>query len=162
MTKKLKVNTSSLILPTISNSEILEGLAELVEVGFAQGLDDGLIQDIPFFGTLLKLGNTGANIRNSLLTRKLKKFLDAFEKVTPEDKAKFKKRMEQNPDFARKTGERLILLLEQLDDFDKPEIVGKIFKAFLEDKIDEPTFFRLGNAIMQAYIDDLKELLNIR
>jgi hypothetical protein len=44
------------------------------------------------------------------------------------------------------------------EDFDKTELLGKVFAARVRGEIDEATFFRLATAISNASITDLRTL----
>ena len=78
--------------------------------------------------------------------------------IPEEEKKKFLKKLDANPKFRRKVGETLVLLLDRLDDMEKPELVGKLFKAYMLGRIEFPAFQRLAAAVERAYLPDLFEL----
>lgn len=50
---------------------------------------------------------------------------------------------------------RLFKVLDRIDDHEKATIVGKLFKALLQDKIDRDDFKELSSKVEKSYIDDL-------
>jgi hypothetical protein len=54
--------------------------------------------------------------------------------------------------------EAIVLILDKLDDLEKPEMVAKAFAAFVRSKIPYECFRRLSSAIDIGFIEDLKVL----
>jgi hypothetical protein len=65
----------------------------------------------------------------------------------------------KSPDEAKKVGETLFLVIERFVDQDKPELLAKVFVAYLDEVISGIEFRRLAQAIDAAFPDDLKELI---
>jgi hypothetical protein len=60
---------------------------------------------------------------------------------------------------AKKLGETLVLILDRLDDMEKPQMIAQVFAAFIRGKISFEVFRRLASAIDMGTIDDLKEFV---
>ncbi len=67
--------------------------------------------------------------------------------------------MQKSPEDANKVGETLFLVLDRFIDLDKPEILAKVFIAFIDDQITATDLQRLAQAIDIAFSGDLKALL---
>jgi hypothetical protein len=63
---------------------------------------------------------------------------------------------------ATKLGETLVLLLDRLDDMEKPHMVAQVFAAFVRGKITFEVFRRLAAAIDLGSLEDLKEFAKVR
>jgi hypothetical protein len=60
---------------------------------------------------------------------------------------------------AKKTGETLLLVIERLNDMQKPTWLAKVFAAYLAGEVRASDLRRLAAAIDTAFGDDLIELI---
>lgn len=121
-------------------------------------LKEGVLKDIPIFGTLYKIAKAGSNVRDILFARKLAKFLYQLGDIPQETRCRFVKSIRDKSDQCQKVGEGVILLLERSDDMEKPKIIGKLFSNFVLSRIDLETFFRLAQIVDRSHLPDLKLL----
>ncbi len=142
-------------------SESLDLVAQLGNLGLSELADTELAEKIPWLGILVKVCKVGLGVRDALFAKKLVQFMNPLSSVTNEQRREFSERMERDPDLRRRVGETLILLLDRLDDMDKPELLGRAYRALLAGAIDFETFRRLGAAIDQCFTEDLRELLHV-
>lgn len=99
------------------NGELeLEVAADIIET----------FKDVPYVGSLLKLGKVFVNIKDWLFTRKLAKFLKESEDVDEETKNQFYASLSQE-DYKR-ISTYLIHLLSTAEEEDKAMIMGSIYK----------------------------------
>jgi hypothetical protein len=133
---------------------------EFAEVGLDQLLDEGFIKDLPVVGIIAKIFKTGLDIRERIFLAKVAKFLFRLGEIPEKDRNSFEQKVSNDPHFKKKVGQTLVLVLERLDDLEKPDIIGKCFGCYLSGQITLPQFRRLSSAIDLAFIDDLKELLD--
>lgn len=147
------------IMLAITSSEIPDALVDIAEIGVDEFLDEGIIKDIPVVGTIYKLAKAGISIKDRFFIRKVGRFLVALHEINTGDKQAFQDGIKNDPEMAKKVGENLIIILDRLDDLDKPSILAKLFNAYIEKKIDFSTFRRLASAVERAYIDDLKDII---
>jgi len=156
-----KEEIGSSLLSTIIDNKAMELIADLGEVAIDDLLKDGTLKDIPILGDLLKLYNLGVGVRDYLFLQKLMKFLYHLKEVPDADKEQFINKVKGDKKFKKLTGENLILILERLDDLNKPELVGKAFCAYVEGKITYDEFILLSTAIDRTRISDIKALEKI-
>ena len=110
---------------------------------------------VPF----IKLSGDVAKLGLSLPDRILRYKIDLFLKgVPPKTWQSFIERIRVEPDLRQKTGEHLLLTLNQMDDIEKAEVLAKIFCAYAEEKISRETFKRLASSINAAFFEDLKQV----
>jgi len=131
---------------------------DLVEVALDHILEDGVIKDIPIVRMIAGLGKAVASIRDRALVKKLAKFLASLKSVSEEVRGRFKARMNEDDKFKRKVGEKLLLIIERLDDMGKPTLIALAFQAYMEESIDFETFQRIACAIDKSFYEDLMSL----
>jgi hypothetical protein len=148
------------MIKTLSSSEIPHITQDMVEVGLDAILQNGILRDIPVISTITGIAKTVISVRDKLLIRKIASFLFELQNVTDKERGKFINDMNSEPNYQRKVGENLLMLLERLDDLDKPILIAKIFRAYLRSDIDYRQFLRFSSVVDQMLIYDLQDLLN--
>ena len=89
------------------------------------------------------------------LVKKLVRFLSSLSSVSSKTRDEFKSRMDADNTFRSRIGEKLLLVLDRLDDMGKPELVARAFQAYMEGQIDYDMFQRLVLAIDKSFYSDL-------
>jgi len=147
------------IVDATAEENIADVAAELAEVALDSVLDASeIIEAVPFLGSVLKLAKVGISIRDRLFLKKLAGFLFELDKVSPTERAKYILKLSDDPDFKEKIGVNLLILLEKLDDIDKPTLIGKLFCFYIKGEIDYLLFARLAVTIDKLYLPDLSRL----
>lgn len=129
---------------------------ELVEVGIDSMLKDGILKDIPIIGTLGSVFKAGISIKDRYFIRKVLWFLCSLEDTSLEERREFLVKHSNNSLL----GEKLIFILDRLDDLEKPKLIANLFKKYMYNEIDYVTFQRLSLIIEKCFIEDLKFLKN--
>ncbi len=145
---------------TIKSSDLSTIFENAAEIWIDSVLDQGFVRDIPVVGTLLRVGKATTGIRDYILIKKILLFLKGIDNVPLAERQDFVKKMSDNSSFRTRVGENLIMLLDRLDDFDKPRLVAKLFCHLLGGRISYDDFIRLTNSIDRAFISDLRRLLS--
>jgi hypothetical protein len=140
--------------------DIINITTDISEVGLDRLLDDGFIKDLPVIGNIAKLFKAYFNIRDRIFLAKVAKFLFKLKDVSERERRSFKDKIRNDTKLKKKVGLNLVLILERLDDFKKPDIIGKCFAYYLSNKITFEKFRRLASAIDLAFIDDIEALLD--
>ncbi len=120
-------------MKTLGSTDLSSVTQDLAEVGLDAIFKDGVIKDIPIISTIFGLTNAIVTIKDMLLAHKILLFLYGLKDITTKERNKFINSMEGNAAHQRKVGENLIMLLDRLDDLDKPEMLVKLFKSYLRD-----------------------------
>ena len=139
----------------LTDAGVLDVAAELAEGKLDELLAEGLLKDVPFFGALLSLWKAGPQVRDWLFARKLGKFLGPIHELPHEERERLLRKLEDDPKQRQKAGEHLLLILERLDDLQKPELISRAFTAYLRGSYDFETFQRLSLAIDRCFYSDL-------
>lgn len=131
---------------------------ELGEIGLDRILDEGLFRDVPVLGSVVAIVKTVGSIRDRLFVKKVATFLVSCPKFTAQQREEFAREHLNDPRKASKLGDTLVLILDKLDDLEKPEMVAKAFAALVRGKIGLQTFKRIAAAIDIGFADDLAAL----
>lgn len=134
------------LIRSIDSSSLQDLTADIAEAGLDQLLEDGIVKDIPILGTLIRLQTSIGLVRDYIFTKKVARFLVGLAEINPSERTKFLKGVEQRNE-TEKLGETLLLLLDRLDDFTKPVLLAKIFRAYIQRGFDLSTFRRLAKVV---------------
>lgn len=146
------------LVEEIKGDSIKELVVDGAEFTLDQILEDEVLKDIPFFGTLYKLYKTAGSINEAIFTKKVYKFLVELKDIPQEKRESFIKDLQEDPKYRSKVGERLLMIINQLDDMDKPGLIGKIFKHAVGGDITYDDFLRLSTIVQRSYLPDLLKL----
>lgn len=113
-------------------------------------------KDVPYVGSLIKLGKVFITIKDWWFTKKLAKFLKASEDIDEETKIQFYSSLSQEE--YKRISAYLIHLLSAAEEEDKAMIMGSIYKARLLNKINNDEMLRLCSIVTRAFLPDLKRL----
>lgn len=128
-----------------------------MELGFDSFVENEGAKSLPFFGSLYKLYRTGVGIRESIYLKKVAKFLLEISTLSETEREGFIDELEKNSQ-KRKFQEAVLVILERLDDMEKPAIMGRLSKALIQKQIDFATWQRLCHSVDRTFITDLKTL----
>ena len=135
------------LIDALQESE-LSGLAgDYAELGLDALLDDGLLKDLPVLGTLQKLYNVAANVRNRLFMKKLLQFLVNLADVPKEQRQKQISKLAVDVEERQRVGENLMLLLDNMNNMSKPAMMARALRAYLLEEINATLLRRLWHAI---------------
>jgi hypothetical protein len=157
MTKSTNIeNIEISFIDSITSEKLAEIGSDTAELIFDSFLDNGVLKDIPIFGTLYKLGKAGIGIRDRYFMKKVLKFLFEIKNVTLEDRQKFIDDLEKST--AQKAGETLLILIDRIDNIEKTSILSNLLRSKVQEKISIEKFLRLAITTEKAFIADLKKL----
>ena len=107
--------------------------SELSELGF--DVADALTSSIPIFGSLSKLLKGVNSIHTYFYCKKVLSLLREVESIPKEKRQAQLNKMLSKPGESEKFGEHIALLLDRMNDVDKAKMMGKVSRAFIEEKI---------------------------
>lgn len=140
-------------ITTAIRSDLSHAMIDFSEIGLDNILNDGIFKDIPVIGTLVALAKTGLNIKDRLFIKKLLLFFNGLSIVPLEVREKFIKYNYSGKE--EYLGQKLLMIIDGLDDFEKPTIISMLFKAYINGCIDKQMFFRLSLIVQKCYLHDL-------
>ncbi len=143
---------------SIISEEATSIAKDFSEVALDSILKDGLLKEIPIIGTLISLGKILTSLKDRQTIKKIVIFLSKLKDIPIKDRKDFASHMDDNDQFSESTSEKVLLLLERIDETSKAEIIGNLFKLYILNIIDKNDFMRFANIVERAYYQDLLSL----
>jgi hypothetical protein len=150
------------ILKGACNAESKDVAIDLSQFGLVELLGETALKEIPVIKGVVACFKVPLAIRDQLFLRKVARFLAAVPDFTATEREDFIAGHLADGEKAAKLGETLVLVLDRLDDMEKPHMVAHVFAAFVRGKITFDVFRRLATAIDLGALDDLKEFVKMR
>ncbi|WP_026932633.1 hypothetical protein [Christiangramia echinicola] len=150
----------SKLIDQISDSSIQNLAADFTEIALDTILENEVLKDFPVIGTISNVIKASKNIRDKIFAKKVLLFLQSLNDCSLEQREKFTKQIDQNPKKKQKVGEAVIVLLDRIDDMDKPQIIGNLFKAYINEDINYDDFIKMSSIINKINLKDLILLKN--
>ena len=149
------------ITETIKTSNLSELTIDYAEVFTDSVLKDGILKDIPIVNSIVGVGKIGFAINDYLFLKKILSFLVNIKDVHQSQREKLLLKIENSEKYQKNVGEAILLIINKIDDLEKPKIIGKIFSFFLNGEIDYETFLRLSQSIEKVFLPDLSKLIQM-
>jgi hypothetical protein len=147
------------IFQSVKSGAINELSPDVLDIGLDLLTKSEVLNDIPVFGIAFKGFSLYQNVTEAFFIKKLLKFLYELKDIPLLERERFVTEIEINKE-TNKAGEKLLVTLNRLNDIEKAEIIGRLFKKTILGKIEFSTFNRLTHIIDNAYINDIKLLKN--
>ena len=139
------------------SADLIQRYGELTIDSF---LDDGILKDIPFLKTLVGAWKSGIAIKDAIFFKKVARFFQEPANIPTKKRQKLLAKLENDPEYATRFTSHLVLILEAVDDLEKPAIIARLFEAYVLEWIDLADFRRLCRAVNNIAIDDLLMFLD--
>lgn len=142
-----------------NDRSVLEATLESGEVVLDVLLNGDALADIPFIGTAIKICRANDTLRQGIYSAKLAKFINDLNSAQQSDIEKLRLTINSSGEEARRVGETVLMILEQVTDMDKPVVLARLLLCYAEGVISSVELRRLYQAINSAFMDDIKEFL---
>ena len=142
------------LIDSVSKNDLKELLGTAAEAGLDSVLEQESLKQIPVFGTLIKITSLGINLRDRLFAKKIIRFLREIGDIPQNKRSAFAKKLNSKKQ-KRHAGESILLLLDRLDDINKPVIIRRIVRLAILGEIDFDTSMKLSAMVDRSYISDL-------
>jgi hypothetical protein len=140
-------NISKSLEAAIVDPALQDSTAALAEVILDSSIEGGVLRDVPIIGTIIGLGRAAVTIRDRLFLNKLRYLLSEIESVSAEDREEMVSAINDSEEYSIKVGEKILYIVDRCEDHQTATLVGRIFKAFLEGRLDYDSFVRLAGII---------------
>lgn len=125
---------------SFSNSlteEVSSIAGEYAELGLDALVDDGLFKDLPFVSSVVAVYRIGKSVRERHHLAKLISFLNAINKgiVDEEKRNSYREKFASNEKFRNQELEYIIVLIDRYIGLDKPQMLAKLYLAYLDGQI---------------------------
>ena len=121
-----------------SLSEDVAGIAsEYAELGLDALTEDGVFKNIPIISTFMSVYRIGNSIWEKHHIAKLIAFLNEINNAIAdeEERVKYREKFSGNEKFRDRELEYIIILIDRYIAFEKPQMLAKLYLAYLDDKL---------------------------
>lgn len=151
------------IVPEFNDSLVIDSsdiVSDYLELGIDSILDNDSLKEIPIIKTIIGVGKITKSIRERNLMKNLVIFINELNSgnIDKEKLKKHKEELNQNSKKAEKELGRILIILEQTIDNLKSSILGKLYKAYINQEIDWDLFVEFSEITNRLYINDLSIL----
>ncbi len=141
----------------MSKGAIKELSSNALEIVLDDNLDNGILKDIPFFGSAVKIAELTMSIRDHFFLKKLSRFIYQLSDLSEADKETIKN-FSKSPD-SEIISNKLIQVIDNVTDIEKSDLIGKLFISFCSGKINKSNFLRAIDTIHHYFLEDLKSFI---
>lgn len=158
------MNSNSLSL-SFGNSlrKSVPGIAqEYIEIGLDAIMDEGILKEIPIVSTTVALFNMGNSIREKHHIKKLISFLNEINNgiVDEEKLVNYREKFLSNERSRNQELEYILVLIDRYIDYNKPQMLAKLYLAYLDEKINWDEFAMYAEITDRFLATDYKTLLS--
>jgi len=154
-----KQNLSYSFEQSIASGSIGDLSRDLLEIGIDQLFSDGIIKEIPIVKSLFSFYQLGHGIKSAILIRNILLFLNEVNKSSILERNKFFLLFSKDLNEKRKLFEKLLLVLDKIEDSEKSIILGKVFLQVVKGNLELSLFYRISHGVELIFIDDIKFFL---
>lgn len=133
----------------------LEAALEAGEAALDLLTDNEAVKAVPVIGTAFKLLKGVDDMRDRALAAKLETFIRDPSLQCDPVREKLRNGISSSEEEAIKVGETLFLVLDKMTDLEKPRLLARVFRAYLDEVITGADLRRLSHALDGAFTDDL-------
>ena len=111
--------------------------------------EDGILKDIPFVSAAVKFCNITSKVQEKYSFYKLKAFIKEMNAgtVSSEELEKRKQKFLSNANFRKQELEYILILIDRYIGFEKPQMLAKLYLAYLDGSINWITFVKYAECI---------------
>lgn len=149
------------LLTTISNNGAKNIFSDIGEITIDSIIQNDAIDSIPIIGTLKSLFKITNSVSDYLFIQKLLKFIFELGEITEEQKESMQKRLKSDETYQNKLGDQLLEIINKIDDTEKPKLIAKVFRAYIQERISLQQFFKYSQIINRAFLPDLYSIEKI-
>mgnify|MGYP007017245020 CR=1 FL=1 len=137
--------------------EVSSIAGEYVELGLDALVEDGLFKDIPIVSTAVAVYRIGKSIREKHHIAKLISFLNEINKgIADEEKRQnYREKFTSNEKFRNQELEYILILIDRYISFDKPQMLAKLYLAYLDGRIKWDEFTQYAEVIDRLLPGDI-------
>jgi len=149
-----KSDLSTSLIETLKNSDLQSAVAAVADALTDTFAEEGLAKDLPVIGTIVSLTRFGRSVQDRLFAKKLLRFLSELKSVPPRQRDQMISKIDQSGKFRVEVGEKLLCIVDACEDHAAASIVGQLFLAFLQEKLNYDEFLRASRACRMVGTED--------
>src|SRR5690606_4404137 len=150
---------SDKLVEVIKDDNFQDTIVDLGETAIDTILEDGILRDIPFLGTIFGLTKATMSIQDKLFVKKILTFLLQLKDTDLEQRRKQIEKIDRDSKYKIKVGEKLLYIIDKCEDNEKAVYLGKLFQCYIEEKLSYEDFLRASKCIELTFLYDLKRFI---
>lgn len=139
----------------IKSSDLTSIAKDYAELAVDGLLDDSILKDIPLVGSVIGIMKFSNSVNKHLVAKKLYKFLFQLNSIPEHVRIKKIYEINNSKKYQSSVGEMIFEILDKIESDGKPEIIGKLFKAVIEEHVDYLTYLRLAHIVKSLFYYDI-------
>jgi hypothetical protein len=136
-----------------NSNNIADISVEVVEAGIDCFLNDGFIKELPILREVMNIYSLGKSITTGFFLKKLLKFIYESRDIPFENRVKFMSKHLNGKE--NEFYEKLLLIIEQIDDLKKCKVIANLFRSLVYEKLGVSIFSRLVLLVKNCFYEDL-------
>lgn len=145
------------VLKNTALSSLSTDYAEIISDGV---MDDGILKDLPLVGTAIGGIKFANSLNRHFTAKKLYKFLFQLNSIPQEKRTLKINEINSSKEYSSSVGEIIFEIIDKIESDGKPEIIGRLFASFIQEKIDFKTYLKLSHIVKNIFYFDLILLQN--
>lgn len=131
------VNSLSKSFANSISEEVSSCTINFAEIGLDSAMKDGILKDIPFISTAISVYKIGKTVHERHHMAKLKSFIDEINRQTVDEhkREKYRAKFQSDEEYRNHELEYILILVERYISFDKPQMLARLYLAYLDDTI---------------------------
>lgn len=144
-------------------NDSMDIIADYMEIGIDSFIEEGILEEIPFVKSIVGVLKIGKNVHDRNLLRQTLTFIKEFNSgnISKDKLVAYKFTIENNPKKCEAELGKILLLLNNFIDIKKSIMLSRIFKAYINEKINWNTFGDYSEVINRIFMEDVELLLKI-
>lgn len=144
-------------------SNSFELVSDYIELGIDDFINNEKLNKIPIVNTIVAVLKVGKDIHDRNLLRQTLTFIKEFNSgnISKDKLVAYKSTIENNPKKCEEELGRILLLLNNFIDIKKSIMLSRIFKAYINEKINWNIFCDYAEVINRLFMEDIEILLKI-
>lgn len=139
---------------------LFDTVADLTEVGLDAVMDEGLLKEIPLLSTVAGIYKIGHTIKERHTIKQLALFVTELNKgcVDKNKKNRILEKLTGNQQQSKQEIEYILVVLDSYLEYEKPQILAKLYIAYLEKTITWTEFAKYAAALDRIFPTDVEML----
>ena len=144
-------------------NDSIDIIGDYIEIGIDSFIEEGILEEIPFVKSIVGVLKIGKNVHDRNLLRQTLIFIKEFNSgnISKDKLVAYKSTIENNPKKCEAELGRILLLLNNFIDIKKSIMLSRIFKAYINEKINWNTFCDYAEVINRIFMEDVELLFKI-
>lgn len=112
-----------------------------------------VLKDIPIVSTIVSGTKVFLSISDKMLYKKIEEFIKSLNKISLTARKNFLEKL--NSSEEKRISEQLLLIIDKVDEFEKMNLIARIFWEYIQTNIEKEEFLKLCLIINKGFFQDI-------